>query len=317
MIKCKKCKLEFGNKGSYIRHSNDCKLSESIIKSIIEDYSLKNLTIRNIRRKYGMTYLKLRSLLRFYKIPMRDLSSALKISNKTSRPHTEESKRKISESRKIYLKSNPDKHPWKSNDKFLSVPCEKLKLILNEMGVNYVPEFPVEGRNFSIDIAIPDKKIAIEINGNQHYNSDGTLKEYYQERNKYLSDAGWYVHELHYSIPYSKSINNIIENIISSRESIYDFDYEKYLRGRINKVVKNKCSCGKFILKNSKTCRKCANPSTKIPDKLILQKDISDLGYSGTGRKYGVSPTTVKRWEKKFVTPAGLEPATNSLDIPL
>ena len=29
-----------------------------------------------------------------------------------------------------YLKENPDKHPWKKNDKFKSKPCEKFKKML-------------------------------------------------------------------------------------------------------------------------------------------------------------------------------------------
>ncbi len=56
-----------------------------------------------------------------------------------------------------------------------------LKKILDNINVKYVPEYnPLINRFFSIDIAFPDKKIGIEINGNQHYNIHGSLKEYYQ-----------------------------------------------------------------------------------------------------------------------------------------
>ncbi len=301
MIKCEKCKLEFGNNGSFVRHHKDCFLDEDIIKSIIKDYNESELTIRQIRRKYGITYLKLRSLFSFYEVKMRNLSTSLRISKCEKRNHTDESKKKISDKRKIYLKSNPDKHPWRNKDKFISPPCEKLKSILDDMGINYISEFLIDGRNFSLDIAIPDKKISIEVNGNQHYNSDGSLKEYYQDRHEYLTSLGWTVHELHYSIPYSKLIRDIVLNIFENKESIYDFDYDQYLKTRVRKITVKKCHCGKIILPTSNSCRTCSNPSTKRPEKKVLEKDIKNLGYSSTGRKYKVSPTTIRRWEKKYL----------------
>lgn len=42
------------------------------------------------------------------------------------------SRKKISEKRIKYLKENPDKHPWRQNAKFRSMPCDKLKGILEE-----------------------------------------------------------------------------------------------------------------------------------------------------------------------------------------
>jgi len=39
---------------------------------------------------------------------------------------------------------------------------------------------------------------------------------------------------------------------------------------------------------------------TERPDKESLMKDISDLGYLGTGRKYGVSDNAVRKWVKVF-----------------
>ena len=100
-----------------------------------------------------------------------------------NRKHSEQTKKKISESRKKYLRDNKDKHPWKRKNKFISTPCENVKKYLDDNNINYISEWsPLEDRFYSIDIAFPDKKIGIEINGNQHYNKDGTLKDYYQKR---------------------------------------------------------------------------------------------------------------------------------------
>ena len=75
-----------------------------------------------------------------------------------------------------FYKENPDKHIWKKHDKFKSVPCEKLKEWLKSKNINFIEEYsiPESKNNYSLDITFPDKKIGIEVNGNQHYNQDGS-----------------------------------------------------------------------------------------------------------------------------------------------
>ena len=126
----------------------------------------------------------------------------------TGRKHSEETKKRLSEIRKNYLRENPDKHVWKRNDKFKSGPCEHLKEVLKERNIEFVEEFtPLIDRMFSIDIAIPDKKIAIEVNGQQHYNGS-ELAPYYQERHDLIEAEGWTIHEIHYSKVYSIHFRN-------------------------------------------------------------------------------------------------------------
>jgi very-short-patch-repair endonuclease len=121
----------------------------------------------------------------------------------TGYSHTDDAKRKISEFRKKYLSENPDSHVWKRNDKFKSTPCEILKNYLRSKNINFEEEYTNHGvkkRFFSIDIAFPDKKLAIEVNGNQHYESRGVLKPYYTIREKLLKEVGWSVIQIHYSL---------------------------------------------------------------------------------------------------------------------
>ena len=62
---------------------------------------------------------------------------------------------------------------------------------MDDNNINYVSEWsPLEDRFYSIDIAFPDKKIGIEINGNQHYDKKGALTEYYQKRHDDIVKAG-------------------------------------------------------------------------------------------------------------------------------
>lgn len=96
-----------------------------------------------------------------------------------------------------------------------SKPCEHLKTLLTNNGFTFTEEFlPLTDRLFRIDIAFVKEKIGIEVNGNQHYESDGTLKKYYRDRHVLIENHGWILHELHYSVVYDdKLIHNIIDNI--------------------------------------------------------------------------------------------------------
>lgn len=179
--------------------------------------------------------------------------------NKYNCKHTEETKLKLSLLRKQFLKNNPDKHPWRNNKKFKSVPCEKLKEWLKLNNIKFVSEYEshgVNGRLFSIDIAIPNKMIAIEVNGNQHYNKDGTLKQYYKEREDLLKNVGWSVYQIHYTMCFKlEEFKNLFENILTSSIKL-NFDYENYTENRIKKDSFCK-DCNKKIYKQSLRCDSC------------------------------------------------------------
>jgi tRNA G26 N,N-dimethylase Trm1 len=65
----------------------------------------------------------------------------------------------------------------------------------------------------------------------------------------------------------------------------------------------NFCSCGKEIQLNSKMCLDCHNKKNrkiKRPPKEELINEIKNLGYSATGRKYGVSDNAIRKWAKVY-----------------
>lgn len=129
--------------------------------------------------------------------------------------HTSKTKQAMSIKRSTWLMKNPEKHPWKKKTKFISIPCENFKKYLDSIGLKYVAEYDTykeTNRNFSIDIAFPNIKVGIEINGNQHYNRDGTLKQYYQKRHDIIEAAGWKLLEIHYTSCFKeKDMKNIID----------------------------------------------------------------------------------------------------------
>jgi len=75
--------------------------------------------------------------------------------------------------------------------------------------------------------------------------------------------------------------------------------------GRNSKKVKNTayCDCGEEISYGAKKCDKCSRLSrrkTQRPELEILKNDVSNLGYTGTGKKYGVSDVCIKKWIKNY-----------------
>ena len=95
--------------------------------------------------------------------------------------------------------------------------------------ISFVEEFtPLKHRHYSIDIAFPDIKVGIEINGNQHYNKDKTLAAYYQDRHDKIEAEGWILYEIHYSKVYDLMFIEELLSKINRREQIsYDFYIKK------------------------------------------------------------------------------------------
>ncbi|HPI82455.1 MAG TPA: hypothetical protein PK122_04475 [Candidatus Paceibacterota bacterium] len=132
------------------------------------------------------------------------------------RKHSDKSKKLMRAKRVKFLEENPELHPWRKSDKFLSSPCEYLKEKLRLSGIDfeeeYMPLYPK--RYFSIDIAFPEIQLGIEINGEQHYNRDGSLKDYYKKRHEDIENSGWNIIELHYKEVYNDEWIREIINLI-------------------------------------------------------------------------------------------------------
>ena len=192
---CSYCGKEIGNHGCLILHEKYCKNNPNRIIS-------KTQSIREERDS------------------RRDINGILR---KKGHELSEETKQKISKSRKEWLIKNKDKHIWKHNLKFLSIPCENLKAYFRDKKIEFVEEYtPYKDINYCIDIAWPDEKIGIEVNGNQHYNNDGSLKPYYKHRHDILEERGWQIFEVHYTKCYSINVKSF-EDIL--KLPIYDKDY--------------------------------------------------------------------------------------------
>lgn len=256
----------------------------------------------------GLTHQEISEKSGYSKDIIRKRLKELGVKSKYKHQCSEESRKIISDKRKKWLQENPDKHPWRNKDKFKSQPCEKAKEFLKQLGVNFISEYlpEIKGRNFSIDIALPDKMIAIEINGNQHYERSGELKDYYKDREKQLENVGWKVHQVHYSACFNlEKWKEFFEEILNSDIKV-EFDYFNYVP-RENKSEKEKfCSCGNNKSIQSKKCIMChikeSRLKTKVnpPTKEILEKLIFEKPTSKLVKLFKVGHNTITKWCKRY-----------------
>ena len=267
------------------------------------------LSKKQICNKYGVRY----SLLKYAE----ENKGLIKL-KKVKYIATKETREKISKGVKNYLNTNKDNHVWKKNSKFKSKPCELFKENLKKNNINFVEEYtPLVDRAFSVDVAFPDKKIGIEINGNQHYDSFGNLKPYYQNRHNLIIADGWVLYEYHFSIVFNSELIKKIIHELKNNFNLSLIDYTFFIKKINTEKIKfrklksyNKshdiCECGNKKLCVSKKCIECdlkykkSRRLHKRPTKKVLAKNILKLGYKGAGAKYGISDNGARKWAKQY-----------------
>lgn len=213
MWKCKICDKEFINRRSYAGHISSHYRGESYRNNRKKE-KIQKIYECKFCGKVFETGLQLGGHQTHCKLNPKCLETKEKIKNSSiGRRMNDDTKKQMSNSRKNYLKNNPDKHPWKRNNKFKSEPCETFKDILRKHNFIFEEEFnPISNRFFAVDVAFPKHKICIEINGEQHYNRDGSLRKYYKDRHDIIKNAGWKIIEIHYANVYNETfINEIIK----------------------------------------------------------------------------------------------------------
>lgn len=111
--------------------------------------------------------------------------------------HSEETKAKISVSRKKYLEEHPEMVPYKLNHKSKgeSYPEKYFREWLEKEGIQFQQEF--QFHLFSFDFLI-NEKIDLEIDGDQHF-LDQRIAEHDRHRNKTVEEAGYIVKRIAWS----------------------------------------------------------------------------------------------------------------------
>lgn len=218
------------------------------------------------------------------------------------RKHSQETKDKLRKIRINYLKNNPDKPAWKKHNKFSSIPCQKVKEWLKSQNIQFIEEFqPLLhlDRFFSIDIAFPDKKIGIDINGGQHYDTNGKLKPYYQNRHDLIEKEGWILYEVPYHKAFKQEFLDLIPKMLEGQNKI-KFDYSVYQKRKTKQYL---CECGKQITGKAKICQNCYNVNRRKvvrPTKWVLFNLIWSTSVLETAKNFNISDNSIRKWCKNY-----------------
>ena len=101
--------------------------------------------------------------------------------------HSEETKKKISETMKEKIKSGTFIAPYKRNHSSkISYPEKYFMEVLKDLPVKYNYQVGL----YQLDFAIPEKMVYVEIDGEQHY-VDKRIVEHDKERTENLNSLGW------------------------------------------------------------------------------------------------------------------------------
>ncbi|MDO8610975.1 MAG: DUF559 domain-containing protein [bacterium] len=279
---------------------------------IQKDYNENNLTWDDLHTRYGLSNGMIVKASKLKLFVCRTKSEAYKISAiKHPRRHTEETKRKISEIRKKFLKENPDKVPYLLNHKYKRTSYPEQYFTDCFKNTKLTPKYRILA--YELDFADIENKIDIEIDGCQHF-LDPVIVEHDKKRNQTLIELGWTIYRIRWA-DFQKETRENKEIIVNSIISLTPIDTKCLLiinsqpnQEKIDRYFLtantngyNKCSCGNEKFYSSKGCMECYNKkriTDKLPTKDILEKLFTEMSIHKICKQYNVTRKLIIRYCK-------------------
>lgn len=179
-----------------------------------------------------------------------------------------------------------------------------MKKILDDRGICFYSEYTDDSweRNYSIDIAFPDKKIGVEINGNQHYTKEGKLELYYQDRHNWLVSQGWVIYEIPYLYVYiNDEVEKIIFSIINGIRTDIIFKFCPKVKADVKKEHDRKVKMAKKMGLIRKDGHICGNGvpihEYERRKKLILESGVDFTKFGWVQKVVNITGLTIHRVE--------------------
>ena len=295
-MQCKICSKEIKGDINLVKHQTKCQYVESIKKEVFDAYTKELLSITKIRKKYK---LQDTDIYRILGNSLRDRSNSAKLARKKyseSFKHSDQTKQKIREIRIKFMKENPNETAWRTKnlsypeklflDKVIELNLDKKYSIVREYSI-----FP-----YFIDFAFVNEKVAVEIDGSQHLLPK--RKDRDDKKDELLKENGWFIlrvseNEVKTNI---NSVFDTILSIINNRPKIqsYKLGVVKFPKKR-QKKERQPCGLTKSEIERSIKQRKVTRPSYQELIDLIKTN-----GYSKTGKIFGVSDNSIRKWIKFY-----------------
>lgn len=279
-----------------------CKKLKENTDDIISDY-INGASQRLIKTKYRIQSKDVIDILNQNNVPIRNTSDASKFAHKKypeSYKMSDETKEKIREKRIAWMKANPEKTAWRTRNN-PSYPEKLFMQICKENSLynsyDIVREYTVG--LFYIDFAFVNVKVAVEIDGSQHWlDSDRIERDIRKE--KCLNDNGWRlfrIPEFKLKQSYQEISDDVISflNNVNVTEKKYGDDIIKYEMIR------------KAKQKAKETERKLKAKRRDVENDIIInsrKKDFNEVypsvGWSSKlGDKWGMTSQAASRYCRK------------------
>jgi len=295
-MECKICGKEIKNNGGLISHQIKCSYVESIKGEVFESYTKDFLSITKIRKKYK---LQDTDIYRILGDSLRGKSDSGKLAHKiypNSFKHSDETKQRIREIRIKFMKENPEQTAWRTKN--LSYPeklfLEKIYELCLDKKYSIVREYSVFP--YFIDFAFVNEKVAVEIDGSQHLLPE--RKERDDKKDELLKEDGWFIlrvseNEVKTNI---NSVFDTINSIINDRPKIQSMKLGvvKFPKKR-QKKERESCGLTKGEIERSINQRRVTRP----PYQELIDL-VKTNGYSKTGKMFGVSDNSIRKWIKSY-----------------
>ncbi len=313
MYKCKYCGKEFYKQQQVAGHSTYCKCNPNHLHNIEQlknarehiDYSKQSLNNgKNYICQYCGKEIGNKGCLILHEKyclvnPNRVISKtqAYKEDKDSRRDENGKIKRKtkyLSEEHKEKLRKAYYKWTSENREKFLkyssgqSEPCEFFKELLRKNNINFIEEYiPYwKERGYRLDIAFPDEKIGIEINGTQHYDKNGNLNKGTLDKQLFFEQHGWQIIQIYYKDVYKenpKCLEDILKLPIRDKHYIKE-DFDIKTQHRKEKEILRIEKLNNKILKSEEL----ENKRKEILRDLIENSniDFSKFGWSNKAKQY-------------------------------
>ena len=259
-------------------------------------YVNESYSVKDLRKKFKVQSDDIKDILGD---KVRSLSDANKLAHKKypeNFKHTDESKKIMREKRLEFMKNNPEKTAWRlSNVSYPEKLCidyiennglDKKHSIVREYSV-----FP-----YFIDFAFVNEMVAVEIDGSQHLLPE--RKESDNKKDELLNELGWVVIRVSEK-EIKTNINDVFDQILTILKT-----KPKINNHRIGLVVKpkkyqkkerNEFGFTEKQIQSIKSQRRADRPSLEE-----LKTLISEHGYVGTGKMFGVSDNAIRKWLESY-----------------
>ena len=296
MFECKICNHKFNNLGNLNQHEKKCEKLSLIKDEVISLYVNENYSVQDLRKKFKIQYDDIKLILDNKIRSLSESNKMARIKYPNNFKHSEESKKILREKRLEFMKNNPQKTAWRLSN--ISYPE---KLFIDYIEKNGVDKKYAIVREYSvfpyfIDFAFINEMVAVEIDGSQHLQPE--RKENDEKKDKLLNDLGWLVLRVS-----ENEIKTNIESVFSEIVSILKVK-PKINNHRIGIIVKPKKYQKKernnfgFTEKQINSINK--QRKTDRPPIDELKTLIEKNGYIKTGKMFGVSDNSIRKWLKAY-----------------